>query len=83
MKVHVKLFASLGRFTPQDELPGTPFEVELPASSTLQDLMRHLQLPPDEIKVCFVNARIQPPDFVLSEGDEIGIFPPVGGGSYG
>lgn len=82
MKVHVKLFASLGRYSPQGGLPGAPFEVELPPASTLDDLMQHLQLPLDEVKVCFVNARIQPPDFALSEGDDVGIFPPVGGGSH-
>lgn len=81
MKVRVKLFASLGSFNPQGGLPGTPFELELPSGATLNDLMERLQLPTEQVKVCFVNSRIQPPDFVLGEGDDVGIFPPVGGGS--
>ncbi|MEJ5201069.1 MAG: MoaD/ThiS family protein [Anaerolineales bacterium] len=82
MKVRVKLFASLGSFSPQGGLPGTPFELELPLGATLHDLMQHLQLPVEQIKVCFVNSRIQPPNYILNEGDNVGIFPPVGGGSH-
>lgn len=82
MKVRVKLFASLGSFSPQGGLPGIPFELELPPGATINDLMQHLQLPAEQVKVCFVNSLIQPPEYILNEGDDVGIFPPVGGGSH-
>jgi molybdopterin synthase sulfur carrier subunit len=80
MKVWVKLFATLGRYTGRDDLPGTPFEVKLVESAALDDLLRQLNIPAKEVKLCFVNARIQEPDFILQDDDEVGIFPPVGGG---
>jgi molybdopterin converting factor small subunit len=79
MKVRVKLFATLGRFS-GDSLPGTPFELDLPAGTILNELVVQLKIPTEEVKVCFVNGRVQEPGYVLADGDEIGIFPPIGGG---
>jgi molybdopterin synthase sulfur carrier subunit len=79
MRVTVKLFASLARFSPGG-LPGTPFEVNLPDSACVQDLVEQLGIPMEETRVSFVNGLIQDPDWLLKQGDEVGIFPPVGGG---
>lgn len=79
MRVRVKLFASLKQYLPGHIL-GSPTEVELPAGATLADLVRQLNLPQTEVKVIFVNARAQLPSYVLNPDDEVGIFPPIGGG---
>ena len=79
MLIQVKLFATLRRYA-GDTLPGQPIPVELPAGATLQDLVEQLGIPPEETKVTFVNARAQEMDWVLQPGDEVGIFPPIGGG---
>jgi molybdopterin synthase sulfur carrier subunit len=79
MLVHVKLFATLRRFAGDVPL-GTPLEVDLPEGATLADLYQTLQLPADEIKLAYVNGRVQPNNWQLQPDDEIGIFPPVGGG---
>jgi molybdopterin synthase sulfur carrier subunit len=79
MFVKVKLFAILARFSPGG-LPGTPFELKIPDSATIQDLMDQLQIPREEIKVAFVNGLIRDMDWVLQPGDEVGIFPTIGGG---
>jgi molybdopterin converting factor small subunit len=79
VQVIVKLFASLARFSPGG-LPGTPFEMTLSESATVQALLDHLNMPPEEIKVAFVNGLIRDLDWVLTQGDEVGIFPPIGGG---
>ena len=79
MNVRVKLFASLRRFA-GDSASGTPFVVELPDGATLTDLYQTLRLPADEIKLAYVNGRVQLEDWQLQPGDEVGIFPPVGGG---
>ena len=76
----VKLFAGLKNFAPVQGLPGTPFELVLPDPCTLQDVVTHLKLSEEEVKITFVNGIIQELDCVLKSGDEIGIFPPVGGG---
>ncbi len=79
MRVRAKLFATLGRFRP-GELPGTPVQVEVPAGETIGGLLDRIGLPAGEVKVVLVNGRTQPLDWALREGDEVGIFPPVGGG---
>jgi molybdopterin converting factor small subunit len=77
--VRVKLFATLRKYAPTGR-SGIPFEVEVPEGATIGDLVRHLQLPADEVKVMFVDARAQAIEYVLRPGAEVGIFPPVGGG---
>jgi len=79
MKIHVKLFATLSRFSPGG-LPGTPFDVEVKEGTTLQDLVEQLGIPAGETKVTFVNGIAQTLGYVLQPGDDTGIFPPIGGG---
>jgi len=79
MRVRVKLYATLGRHLAGVE-PGVPFELEVPNEATVADLVNRLNLPREEVKVAFVNGRARPMDWALEAGDEIGIFPPVGGG---
>ena len=80
MRVRVKLFATLGNYAPISGLPGTPFEVNLPAGSNLSFLIDQLKIPAESVKIAFVNGIIQSPDFILTDGDDVGIFPPIGGG---
>jgi molybdopterin converting factor small subunit len=77
--VRVKLFATLRRYRPGLGL-GEAFPVELPAGATVGDLIEQLGLPAGEVKIVFVNALFRDQDHVLADGDELGIFPPVGGG---
>lgn len=79
MNIRVKLFATLIRHVANAQ-SGTPLVVDLPPGATLGDLIKKLQLPAAEIKVIFVNGRARPLDWQLSQGDEVGIFPPIGGG---
>lgn len=88
MKVYVKLYSILLHHL-SDELPnqeqgeirsGTPFEVTVPAGSTLGDLVASLSLPEDLVKIAFVNGRQQKLDYRLQPDDQVGMFPPVAGG---
>ena len=54
--------------------------MDLPDGTTVQDLIRHLELPEDQVKIVFVNALFRQMDHVLADGDELGVFPAVGGG---
>jgi molybdopterin converting factor small subunit len=77
--VHVKLFATLRQYRPGMGI-GEAFPVELLDGATVGDLVEELDLPESEVKVVFVNALYRELEHVLVDGDELGIFPPVGGG---
>ena len=77
--VYVKLFATLRQRLPNLGI-GEKRALSLPAGATVGQLLLHLKLPADLVKIVFVNHRIQGEDYPLSDGDVVGIFPPVGGG---
>jgi molybdopterin converting factor small subunit len=79
MEVQVKLFATLRRYYPDLAL-GERMDVALPAGATVGALIDQLELPHAEVKIVFVNGLVREREHPLEEGDEVGIFPPVGGG---
>ena len=88
MKVYVKLFANLVRRVSEDVIDkhskklsaGTPLEIELPENSNLTDLLSYLALRREEVVAVFVGGRARELDYMLAPGDQVGIFPPLGGG---
>lgn len=79
MEVKVKLFATLGEFAPDGE-SGKPFKVEVDQGATLKALLDRLDIPLESVRVRFVNGRARKVDYVLEPDDEVGFFPPIGGG---
>ena len=79
MVIRVKLFATLRRHYPHLGI-GEPMPVEVAEGTTVGQLLDHLRLPADEVKMVFVNNIVREAGHVLHDGDEMGIFPPVGGG---
>jgi sulfur-carrier protein len=79
MLVMVKLFATLAAYY-RDSTPGVPFKVEIPENNSISDLVEKLNLPKNEVKLFFVNGRLQLANYQLKNNDEVGIFPPIGGG---
>lgn len=79
MQITLRVYATLCRYVP-GAVAGVPLVIDLPDGATVADLIEMIKIPAREVKVAFVNGRRQSPDWVLSEGDEAGIFPPVGGG---
>ncbi|MEI8131625.1 MAG: MoaD/ThiS family protein [Leptolinea sp.] len=80
MRVTVKLFATLKEYAPVQGLSGTPFDMDVPETTTLGDIIEILKLPVAEVKIPFVNGIVKSFDWKLNPGDDLGIFPPVGGG---
>jgi len=78
--VKVKLYATLKKYAPAGGASGTGFDMEIPDASTLQDLTVLLRMPEDEVRIAFVNGIIQDVRCQLNDNDEIGMFPPIGGG---
>lgn len=79
MKVKVKLFASLRKYIPELDL-GESLDVSMESGSSIAQLYEQLGIPEDEVKLAFVNGQYRKSEYVLSDEDEIGIFPPIGGG---
>lgn len=88
MQVRVKVFATLTRQVAHNAVlshlgpirSGAPFVVTLSEGSAITDLAAALGLPSEAVHVAFVNARARPLDHALQNGDEVGLFPPIGGG---
>lgn len=72
--IKVKLFATLRE--------GRSKEVDISYQSgmTGKDILKILNIPEDHVAIFLVNGRDKSLEEVLSDGDVIAIFPPVGGG---
>ena len=79
IKVDCRLYAALRKYAPEYRL-GEAMELELPDETTLAELYELLKVPPDEVKRTFVNGLSKAPSHLLSDGDRVALFPPIGGG---
>ncbi len=79
MEVYVRLYATLRRYQPQLRL-GQTLAVELPEAATVAQLIERLGIPASTVKTVFVKHLIVKDDHILTNGDEVGIFPPIAGG---
>lgn len=57
-----------------------PFDIELPAGSTVGRVLAMLSIPESAPKVVIVNGRMALPERELADGDRMTVFPPVAGG---
>ncbi|MGD9043703.1 MAG: MoaD/ThiS family protein [Desulfobacterales bacterium] len=77
MKVNLKCFANLADEDSCDYKGSTPYD--LPDGQTVHDLIKHAGLDHEDVKVAFVNSRKVELDTVLSDGDQVGLAPAIGG----
>lgn len=88
MRIQLKLFAALAKRLspmfldqyPQGLMAGSPINMELPDNGSIADLLKHLGIDKEISLIIFVNGIARNRDHKLLNGDQIGIFPPVGGG---
>lgn len=74
MDIKVKLFATLrtGRFDISD--------FKLDEGTTVMEVLKLLKIDEKEAAIIFLNGVHADMDARLSSGDELAIFPPIGGG---
>ena len=72
--IEVRLFATLreGRGKVQ-MLPAEPF-------ADAGDIIRHLEIPAEEVAILLINGFHKKPHDPVKDGDVVALFPPVGGG---
>lgn len=75
MKITVKLFAMLSKYTGNNTLT-----VEIPEGSTVDDLINNLALPLNEVFNCTINGQNADFNTRLKDGDTVGFYPYIGGG---
>ena len=89
MKVYLKVFATLAEKLSdslKDQFPegfkaGSAIEFEMPEESSISGLLERLDLLDKGGLLIFVNGKAKQNGYLIREGDQIGIFPPIGGGS--
>ena len=75
MKIKIKLMGMLKDQTPDGG------ELELETNATIADVLAALTIDPDSVQAFSINGSIQRDQGTeLSEGDELIVLPPVGGG---
>ena len=79
MEVGVRIFSGLEKFLPDAEL-GRAFTVYVAEGTTCRELIRQLKIPADQIFTMFINGRHATLERVLQPGDQVALFPPMGGG---
>ncbi len=74
MKVTIKLFATLrkGRFAVEER--------EYGGGTTVRGVIKDLGISEQDAALLFVDGRHADLDRVLSDGEALAVFPPVGGG---
>jgi molybdopterin converting factor small subunit len=78
-KIEVRLFAYLRDLHPEAKKDGV-LVMPLDKRTDVGTLVAGLKLPAKEISLVMVNGKHQRDDYVLKDGDRVGIFPLIGGG---
>ena len=77
MKVNLRCFSTL--VNPETCNFTESKAYDLKEGQTVGDLLQQIQVPDEDVKIAFVNSRIVKLDTVLSDGDNVGLAPAVGG----
>lgn len=72
--IAIRVFADLRKF--QD--PEISYQVDGPVP--VSTVLGQLSIPPEKVKILFVNGRHADFGDMVSPGDTLSLFPPVGGG---
>jgi molybdopterin converting factor small subunit len=75
MRISVRCFASLARFNPPDAAG-----LDIPLGENVSGLAARLGIPPEELRLIFVNGANVGVDAALCEGDRVSLLPAIAGG---
>ena len=84
VRIGFKLYASLTDYLPAEARGGNRVDLEVPAGSTIADVIAPYGLPMRLVHLVLVNGRyVAPADratHTFADGDVLAIWPPVAGG---
>jgi len=75
IQIDLKLFVTLAKY-----LPRGSGAHEIKEGTTVEELIKDLGIPPDMVKLIFINGKKQDGNYRIQHKDRVGMFPPVGGG---
>jgi len=75
LKVNLKLFASIRKFSEKDNL-----EINIEEGSTVKDLLYKIGIPQDEPLLIIINEYTRERETPLQAGDTVCLFPIIAGG---
>jgi len=75
MKINVKLFASIRKFSGKDNL-----EINIEEGSSVKDLLSKIGIPEDEPLLVILNESTRGKETLLQNGDTLCLFPIIAGG---
>lgn len=75
IQIDLKLFVTLAKYLPLDRQAH-----EIKEGTTVKELIKDLGIPPDMVKLIFINGKKQDGNYLIQHKDRVGMFPPVGGG---
>ena len=74
--VEVKLYATLRKYADG----AASVDVEIEPGQTIQQVLQRLGVPPEHTRIIFIDSRAAGLSDTLGGGEQIGIFPAIGGG---
>jgi len=75
VRIRLRLFASLQR-----RAPALPADYSLPGPKSIRALLPEINVPEDEVAIIILNGKRGTLDEILKDGDEVRLFPQIGGG---
>ena len=75
MKVNVKLFATVRKFSDKENL-----EINIEEGSSVKDVLSKIGIPEDEPLLVILNEYTQGKETLLQDGDTLCLFPIIAGG---
>lgn len=75
-RVRIHLYATLRAYA----AGAAAVDAEVQPGQTIEQLLRQLGVPPEQTRILFVNNRPATLDRRLEGGEQIGVFPAIGGG---
>ena len=80
MDIEVRLFSLLSKYLPEGAT-GRSIRLTVPEGTTVSQVLDQLGVPLGLSKLIFINGVHSKPDTVLGNGNVLGVFPPIAGGS--
>ena len=80
MKIELRLYASLCRLVPEAKKRGGLIPLDVEEGMTIREVLKERKVPIEKVKLIFLNGKRVTAEEHLTDGDRLGVFPPVAGG---